>query len=310
MRTHESDPAPGRTANNDGLPAAGAGVGDALLPADGTTGWRRVEPLERTRDTTHPAPATLPATSFAARPGALPRLSDHAHCEALSALFRGSLCEQIANGPARRFAAGQYFYHMGGAATSVFLLRRGLAKVSVVSSRGQELTLRVYKSGEVFGELCLCTGERGEQAVALEESDAVEIPMEKFLARLREDPPSALDFAITTCERLAEAHERLRSLAVDPVLGRLVRTLLRLASEWGVQTPDGMRLAHHLRQDDLAQIVGARREVVSTLLNRLRERGLLHYTRRGVMHIDRERLQKLSDWLAADESGEDPILAT
>jgi len=227
----------------------------------------------------------------------------------LSALFRGSLCEQVASGPARCFEAGEFLYHIGGPARSVFLLRRGLVKVSAVSSGGQELTLRVYKAGDIFGELCLCTGERREQAVALQTSHAIEIPLERFIARMQQDSRAALEFVTTTCERLADAHERLRSLAVDPVLGRLVRTLLSLATELGEETSEGMQLTPHLAQRELAGIVGARREVISTLLNRMRAKGLLTYTRRGRIQIDRDRLEELSLSLAAEEHAEDPMLA-
>jgi CRP/FNR family cyclic AMP-dependent transcriptional regulator len=237
------------------------------------------------------------------------RFTNHAHCGVLSELFRGTLCEQLAaTSPPRRLATGECLYHIGGPARSVFLLRRGLVKVSVISTGGQEVTLRVYKAGDVLGELCLCTGERRERAVALEESDVVEIPIERFIDRLRQDSLAALEFATTACERLADAHERLRSLAVDPVLSRLIRALLSLAAELGEPTPEGTRLNHRLAQEELAQIVGARREVVSTLLNRLRDKGLLRYTRQGPILLDCERLRRLRNWLDTD-SKDEPMLA-
>lgn len=191
-------------------------------------------------------------------------------------------------------------YHVGADARSVFLVRHGLVKASTVSQSGQEITLRVYKSGDVLGELCLCTGQRREQAVALEETDVIEVPVDRFIARLQEDPRIAIEFATTACERLADAHERLRSIALDPVLGRLVQTLLTLAKDLGEQTPMGTELTHHFAQGELARIVGARREVVSTLLNRLRDKGFVSYTRGGRMCIDRVRLQNLGQWLDAE----------
>lgn len=231
---------------------------------------------------------------------ALPHLPDHAQCVDLTELFRGKLCEQLASGPSRRVASGELLYHVGGDARSVFLVRRGLVKVSTLSQGGQEITLKLYKSGEVVGELCLCTGQRREQAVALEDTDVVEIPVDRFLARLQQDPRIAVEFATTACERLADAHERLRSIALDPVLGRLVHALLTLAKDLGEQTPSGTELTHHFAQAELARIVGARREVVSTLLNRLREKGFVSYTRRGRMRIDRTRLQNLGQWLETE----------
>src|SRR5688500_8089496 len=119
---------------------------------------------------------------------ALPRLADHARCTALSRLFRGRLCEQLARGAGRRVEAGELLYTMCQTAESVDLVRRGLVKTSLISPGGQELTLRLYPAGDILGELCLCTGERREQAVALEASEVVEIPLTWLLRSLRQDP--------------------------------------------------------------------------------------------------------------------------
>ncbi|MGH2400305.1 MAG: Crp/Fnr family transcriptional regulator, partial [bacterium] len=89
-----------------------------------------------------------------------PRLADHSQCVVVSELFRGKLCAELGRRPARRVEAGEFLYHMGEAARSVYLVRGGLIKTSVVSPGGQELTLRLHKAGDILGELCLCLGER------------------------------------------------------------------------------------------------------------------------------------------------------
>src|SRR5688572_10869537 len=91
-------------------------------------------------------------------------LTTHLQCVALSDLFRGKLCEELGRGPARRLESGEFLYHMGEAARSIYLMRSGLIKTSLVSPGGHELTLRLHKTGDILGELCLCIGERREQA--------------------------------------------------------------------------------------------------------------------------------------------------
>ncbi len=201
--------------------------------------------------------------------------------------------EQLANGSGRHVGAGELLYTMGQPAESVYLVRRGLVKTSLVSPGGQELTLRLYPAGDIFGELCLCTGERREQAMALEASEVVEIPLTALLRRARQDPHVALDIASTVCEHLADAHEGLRSLSFDPVSERLARALLGLADRLGDTCARGRRIVHHITQEELARMIGARREVVSGLLNRLRTDGLISYTRRGLIEIDREALSRM-----------------
>jgi len=96
------------------------------------------------------------------------------------------LCEQLASGPGRSVEARELLYTMGQPAESVYLVRRGLVKTSLVSPGGQELTLRLYPAGDILGELCLCTGVRREQVVTLETSEVVEIPLTALLRRLRQ----------------------------------------------------------------------------------------------------------------------------
>jgi CRP/FNR family transcriptional regulator, cyclic AMP receptor protein len=210
------------------------------------------------------------------------RLGDHSQCVAVSELFRGKLCEELGRRRARQLDSGEFLYHMGEAARSVYLMRSGLIKTSMISPGGHELTLRIHRAGDILGELCLCADERREQAVALEESEVVEIPLDLLIARLRRDREAALDFATAASEHLLQTYQRLQSLSVEPAMGRLTRTLLDLAADLGEPTAHGTQIGHHITQEELARLISARREVVSSLLNELRKTGLISYTRRGL----------------------------
>ena len=221
-----------------------------------------------------------------------PALSDHAECAALSGSVRGRLCQQLAQLPPRTLEAGQHLYRAGHPAQSLFLVQSGLIKTGTISPAGEELTLRLSKPGDLVGELCLCGGGRREEAIALEASTVTEISVAALLGRLRDDPEAALELASAVCDRLADAYEQIESLSWDTVLYRLVRTLLRLADELGEPSESGTRLAHYIRQEELARLVGARREVVSGLLNRLRASGHIMYSPRGAITIRQTGLQR------------------
>jgi CRP/FNR family transcriptional regulator len=217
-------------------------------------------------------------------------LSSHSECEAFSSLFRGSLCEQFTGRPGRILEAGQPVYHLGDAARSIYFLRRGLVKITALNEDGREIILNVHKPGEIFGEFCLCDGVRGESAVAMEETEAVEIRLADLVANLRSNEEAMYNFHVTVCQRLSRAYETIQELSFDPLRERLAKVLLRLADEFGRETEEGTELAYYLTQEELAQMLSARREVVSGALKRLRERGLVDYTRRGKLTIDRAAL--------------------
>ena len=67
--------------------------------------------------------------------------------------------------------------------------------------------------------------------------------------------------------------------------------LLKLADELGVPSAEGIQLSHHFQQEELAEMIAGRREVVSSLLNQLRKMGLICYSRRQRITINRQGLQ-------------------
>lgn len=219
---------------------------------------------------------------------------DHRHCEALSGCFRGKLCDQLTNRPGHRVAKGDLVYGLGDPAQSVFFLRRGLVKLTSLTEDGRELILRLHQSGDVFGELCHCTGERREQAVAMEECDVVELGFEEFIAHLQTNRPAFMLFLANVAQQLSAAYDQIQTLSFGTTMERLARTLGRLAEDFGEAEGEWIRLTHYFRQDELAQMIGARREVVSTLLNQLRDQGLVSYDRKNTLLVRRAGLERFA----------------
>ncbi|HET6343203.1 MAG TPA: Crp/Fnr family transcriptional regulator [Gemmatimonadota bacterium] len=213
---------------------------------------------------------------------------------ATAPLLRGKFCEALESRPGRRIGAGEILYLPGDPATRSYYLRRGLVTTSLVSQEGGELIVGIHKPGDLIGEPCLPEAERTDLARALEESEIVEVSCADFVDHLQTDSEALLDFMHAMNGRLSELRAQLWSLARESVRLRLVRTLLTLADKLGEQTPEGARITHHLRQEDLAKMVGARREVVSRELNRLRREGAVRYSR-GSIQIDLRALRELRD---------------
>ena len=219
-------------------------------------------------------------------------MMDHRQCVALSGFFRGKLCDQLMTRPGHRVAKGARVYGLGDSAQSVFYLRQGFVKLTSMTEDGRELILRLHQAGEVFGELCHCTGERREQAVAMEECAIVELSFDEFVAHLQSNRPAFLLFLSNVAQQLSAAYDQIQTLSFNSTMERLVRTLGRLADEFGEPDGEWIRLTHYFRQDDLAQMIGARREVVSTLLNQLREQGLINYARKDGLLLRRAGLDR------------------
>lgn len=219
------------------------------------------------------------------------RLASHRHSIAESPLLRGGLCDQFTGQPGRRFAAGELIYLRGDPAESVCCLREGLVRSSIITPSGQEVTIAVYKRGEIFGELCLCSGERHEQATALEPAEVVEIHLAELIARLQSDRQTLLEFIANACDHLVGAYDRIQLITADKTPARIARQLLQLAVEFGKPTSAGTEIGVYMSQEELARMVGATREVVSLCLNHFRDSGFIRYHRKGRITVNPKTLE-------------------
>lgn len=220
------------------------------------------------------------------------RVADHAQCVTLSSGLRGKLCDQIARGKVAQFVPiGKHLYLAGEPAKSIYYVRSGLLRTSIVSEDGREVILRVHKPRDIFGELCFCDGRRREQAGAMEDSEVVQIPLDDLILHLQKNRQALFDFMSLMSQYLADSYERLPIVFSHSTMERLIQTLLKLAAELGEPVPDGVEITHFIKQEELAAMICAPRQVVSSLLNQLRELRLVGYARKGSLTINKKALK-------------------
>ncbi|MDE3180972.1 MAG: Crp/Fnr family transcriptional regulator [Acidobacteriota bacterium] len=162
----------------------------------------------RKRDPLPPAPINPARDRYR---GALPRL------------FRARLCDQFTSQARRRFAAGESIYLYGESAESVYCLREGLVRSSIITQSGQEVIIAMYQRGEVFGELCLCSEERRDQAIAMEPAEVVEIQLSEMIARLQSDHQKLFEFIANVSDHLGRAYDQIEAIAAEKAPERVAR---------------------------------------------------------------------------------------
>jgi CRP-like cAMP-binding protein len=194
------------------------------------------------------------------------------------------------DGPERTVPKGARIFCPGDASDTLFLLRRGLVKLSTRSPKGEELTLRVYRPAEIFGEGCFCRTVHRYWATALEASQLVESSAERALETLMQSPETALELVVALTERLTSAYDELQTVSSRMAVNRIVAKLLALPG----REPDDDRwteLANRFTHEELARIVGVRRETLSRALSRLRGSGMVDYAAGRPMRVDRSGLR-------------------
>jgi CRP/FNR family transcriptional regulator, cyclic AMP receptor protein len=188
----------------------------------------------------------------------------------------------------RHFRRGEVLFHEGDPGDTLFVVASGAVKVVVPSEEGEEAILATLRRGDFLGELALLDGApRSAGAVALEATDVLALPRDRFTALVASEPAirDALLLALSTELRRLTAH--VAELHFLDLTGRLAARLARLADEQGHRAADGsVLLDAPLTQTDLAAMIGATRQSVNKLLGEFVADGLLRLERDTIVIPD------------------------
>jgi CRP-like cAMP-binding protein len=188
---------------------------------------------------------------------------------------------------------GETIFHEGDPGDRLYVIVEGKIKLGRASGDGRENLLAVLGPGEMFGELSLFDpGSRNATGTAVADSVLVGMGSDDLDAWLRGRPDVARHLLRALARRLRRTNEALADLVFSDVPGRVAKALLDLSERFGRPTDDGLRVAHDLTQEELAQLVGASRETVNKALADFASRGWLRLEARAVVLLDIDRLRK------------------
>ena len=175
----------------------------------------------------------------------------------------------------REFPRGKVIVHPDARPDVVYLIKEGRVKISRYSPDGREQILALLEAGDLFGELALIHEKEPVHIEAFEDTLVCAMPGPDLAALLERRPELMLHVIRVLAERLRRAEDEIADLVFRDVPGRIAALLLRLGEEYGVRDPDGLRLTLRLTHQDIASMVGATRETITTTLSRFRDAGLI-----------------------------------
>ncbi|TYC60765.1 cyclic nucleotide-binding domain-containing protein [Zoogloea oleivorans] len=180
----------------------------------------------------------------------------------------------------RVFAANTIVVSEGDEGNSLFIIQNGSLKAFLTDNVGREVTLSLLDPGDYFGELALLDeAPRSASVMAVTRSEVLQIPRTAFL-ELIEVYPACLQLVVRNLVgRIRLLTESVRSLALVDVFGRISRVFDSLAVE-----QDGLLLIdRRLTQQDLANMVGASREMVNRILRDLVAGGYIEIEQQRIL---------------------------
>jgi len=202
--------------------------------------------------------------------------------------------ELLAQCVVRYYRAGQVVSGEGDMAKNLFIILKGVAKISICGDAQRWQTVRLVKKGEYFGYRAFFADQLHLASyIAMTDMDVCAIPME-FIKICLEANPSLKDFFL---KRLAlglwQADYRFVCLVQKHLRGRMAATLLSLAEYFGYEI-DGKTLAFAVSRAELANLSNMTTSNAIRTLSAFVSEGLIKLNKRKITILKEDELTHIS----------------
>jgi CRP/FNR family transcriptional regulator len=204
----------------------------------------------------------------------------------------GVMSEITAAARALRKERGEFVYTPGDRAETVYVLRKGRIKLSVLSESGKEFAIDIFQPGDIFGEFALVDDTaRSNMAQALDEALMWVFGKRDFLGLLETRPKLAMNYIRLVGGRRRRMEKKLSDITAKDVAARVCELLHEISTTSAASHPAAPELLVPLTHQDVASLIGASRQTTTTVLNDLERRGIIELGRGWVRVTHLKELQ-------------------
>ncbi|MFB9279176.1 Crp/Fnr family transcriptional regulator [Cohnella cellulosilytica] len=178
----------------------------------------------------------------------------------------------------KTFNAGTTLFHEKDMGLTFYVVLSGSIKLFTRSAGGEEKVLSLVNGGESFGELSLLDGgPRSASAQTLEKTTVLELTSKQFMSLLETHFDITRAILVELCRRLRATNEHVNDLTFLDGRTRVLKNLIALANRSGKREGNVIAISMSLNYDELAQLAGVSKTVLTAVIRELETRGVLQF---------------------------------
>jgi len=174
----------------------------------------------------------------------------------------------------------------------VYFVMQGMVKIGTYSSDGREVIKHILQPHDVFGELAL-TGVTNNADFAGTLKDPVEVlrvPVDMLKSLMAKHPEMIMRLMTSLATRIRRTERRLEELVHNDARGRLVAFIKEQAERNGVMFGTETLVRHGLTHQEISNITGTSRQLITIVLNQMRRENLINFDRSTILVRDIKNL--------------------
>ncbi len=195
----------------------------------------------------------------------------------------------------RPLQKGDYLFHADDSFTSIYAVRSGSVKTSIVTDDGQEQVTGFYLPGEILGIDGIDSNSHTNAAVAMETTAVCEIPFSQ-MENLTSTLPSLQRHMFKILGKEISSDQQLITLLSKSTADeRIAAFLLSISSRNHRRQLSASQFRLPMSRADIGNYLGLTVETVSRCLSRLHKQGTIRTDKREIEILDIEALQKIAN---------------
>ncbi|ALA41569.1 MULTISPECIES: Crp/Fnr family transcriptional regulator [Paenibacillus] len=176
----------------------------------------------------------------------------------------------------------------------LYFVKKGKVRLYKLNADGKQFTLDILSEGNVFGEMDMISlGTRDMYIETIEECDICRMDKDRFEHFLIEHPRFMMNMIKVLSDRISGMSSLAQHLALGNLQDKILYVLLKLSDQFALQSREEYcKINFPLSHQEIANLVGATREAVTTALQELVKEKVIK-TGFKTIYIHREKLMKL-----------------
>ena len=188
---------------------------------------------------------------------------------------------------------GDALFHNGAPFTSLYAVRLGSLKTTVLSDDGREQVAGYHMPGDLLGLDGMGDNRHGCEAIALEDSELCVMPFARIEELARHVPALQHNLHKVLSREIEHDHKVMLFLGSMRAEERLAAFLLNLSERYKSRGYSSTEFVLRMTREEIGSYLGLKLETVSRLFSRFQQEGLVQVAGRSVKLIDIPMLKQL-----------------
>jgi CRP/FNR family transcriptional regulator len=194
----------------------------------------------------------------------------------------------------RRIKRGETLFNGGELFNSVYAIRTGFFKSSVLDNEGREQVTGFYMGGELLGMEGIGAGHYNATAIALEDSEVCIMPFALIEEMSHELRPLQRHLHTVLAREIVRDHGVMMLLGSMRAEERLAVFLLNLSQRFTARGYSDSEFYLRMTREEIGSYLGLKLETVSRAFSRFQESGLVSVQQKHIRIIDIPGLRKVA----------------